>query len=597
MKKRGFTLVELLAVIVILGIVLSMVTINVTKNSNDRKKLDYENMVKLIEKNTELLVSENSDVYTDVTNKLSGEIKTCKILYKTLIDNNLIDETEVDPRNGDKINPKSYIKVSFNSDYDLEYKFINIDDKEFDSENIDYCINDNNNNFVFSIDKTGFATNKNVTINYPSGYTNEYSLDNGLSYQVYTGPINVTKNLTIIARTTNNGSVIDTDQYMLSKIDNTPPTISTFTYTSTSNSISVVAEGLDSESGISFYQFSKDNGATWTSTQKANTYKFENLPTGIYKVKVRAINGTYLNSGLGNNYLESEAVDISINNLEKPTILVSSNDTWTTSKDVTINYQSGYTNEYSLDNGKTWSAYNEPIKLDKNASILARISDGINTVYSDLSEVTKIDTVKPTLTMTAGAYDLSNTNEVYSAKFGESSGSVTCVNTSRSDASVTTFKSINTLGPNKIKCTATSGAGLKAEKTVTYNMSYTFNLKPNIIRATNGGYKSGTSIILPTGSSATQFGPYIQANTGCYQVIYDGNNLNSYIQGYKSYDMSANENFSLIGHNYLSSGSIYLIKLTKNYDKLEVVLVNDGTSVITIGGLKINYYGNISKCE
>lgn len=139
MKKRGFTLVELLAVIVILGIIISIVTINVNENSNKRKKLDYENMVKLIEKNTELLVSENEKIYTDVTNKLAKMDDKCIINYQVLIDNNLVDEAEKDPRNGKKISHNSYVIISINNNYDLEYKFVNIDD-EGDNTSIEYCL-------------------------------------------------------------------------------------------------------------------------------------------------------------------------------------------------------------------------------------------------------------------------------------------------------------------------------------------------------------------------------------------------------------------------------------------------------------------------
>lgn len=45
------------------------------------------------------------------------------------------------------------------------------------------------------------------------------------------------------------------------------------------------------------YQFSKDDGANWTPLQESNTYDFTNLTTGTYKIRVKAVNGTYTNNG------------------------------------------------------------------------------------------------------------------------------------------------------------------------------------------------------------------------------------------------------------------------------------------------------------
>lgn len=140
MKDRGFTLIELLAVLTILSIVIAIGAMNVTDVSKKRREEDYKNVVSMIEKNTELLLSENNDIYIEVTDKLTTLNSKCKITYQTLIDNKLIDETEKDPRTGEKINPESYIIISLDDDYDLMYKFININDENSNQESVDYCI-------------------------------------------------------------------------------------------------------------------------------------------------------------------------------------------------------------------------------------------------------------------------------------------------------------------------------------------------------------------------------------------------------------------------------------------------------------------------
>lgn len=139
MKKNGFTLVELLTVIVIIAIFASITVLKVSDTASKRKKQDYENMVKLIEKNTEMLVSTNSDIYINVIEKLDSEDDKCKILYQTLIDNDLVDASEKNPVTGKNINTESYIIVSTSTSGDLKYEFINVDDETVDTE-IEECI-------------------------------------------------------------------------------------------------------------------------------------------------------------------------------------------------------------------------------------------------------------------------------------------------------------------------------------------------------------------------------------------------------------------------------------------------------------------------
>lgn len=508
MKDRGFTLIELLAVLTILSIVIAIGAMNVTDVSKKRREEDYKNVVSMIEKNTELLLSENNDIYIEVTDKLTTLNSKCKITYQTLIDNKLIDETEKDPRTGEKINPESYIIISLDDDYDLMYKFININDENSNQESVDYCIlgGITNSNFSFEVDNLDWSLSKNITISYPEGYTNEYSIDSGSTWNTYSGPVLINENTTILARTTYNGNYIDSASYTVTKIDKTAPVLTSVTGNPTS---------------------------------------------------------------------------------------------WTTSATLTINAsdnESGLASEpYSFDNGTTWQAENTKTYTSNTSGIIIKVKDALGNIYTNTSiNITKVDSVTPTLTMTAGTYYLTNTNNVYSVNFGASSGTVNCVNTSRSNAKVTTFKSINTLGPNAIKCKATSNAGKSVSKTVTYNMNHL--LDGTGLSVTGNGYKSGTSIVLP--KSSTQFGPYIPINAGCYQVIYYGNNLNTYPSGYRSYSTLSGPQatFTLLSLNYLSSDSNYYIKVSSNYNTIEFVLENSGSSTITVNNIRILYRGAVSAC-
>lgn len=130
MKRNGFTLVELLAVITIIALLFSITALKMGNSSTKRKEEDYKNIVKLIEKNTGMLVSSDDEIYTKVTDKLIKKEDKCRISYRTLVNNKLADEGEKNPVTGKNINLNSYIIVSVDDNYNLKYKFVNIDEEK-----------------------------------------------------------------------------------------------------------------------------------------------------------------------------------------------------------------------------------------------------------------------------------------------------------------------------------------------------------------------------------------------------------------------------------------------------------------------------------
>lgn len=118
----------------------------------------------------------------------------------------------------------------------------------------------------------------------------------------------------------------------------------------------------------------------------------------MHKVQVMAVNNTYPNEIVNNlNSTKSVSKEVTTNSLVAPTYTVTPSG-WSKSKSVTINYQSGYTNEYSV-NGGAWTKYTEPIKFTSNGTLIARISDGVNYVSGSTLTVTNIDTTGPVLTL------------------------------------------------------------------------------------------------------------------------------------------------------------------------------------------------------
>ena len=130
MKRNGFTLVELLAVITIIALLFSIAALKMGNSSTKRKEEDYKNIVKLIEKNTGMLVSSDDEIYTKVTDKLIKKEDKCRISYRILVNNKLADEEEKNPVTGKNINLNSYIIVSVDDNNNLKYKFVNIDEEK-----------------------------------------------------------------------------------------------------------------------------------------------------------------------------------------------------------------------------------------------------------------------------------------------------------------------------------------------------------------------------------------------------------------------------------------------------------------------------------
>ena len=139
MNKKGFTLIELLAVIAILAIILGLVVVNVVHFSNNRREKDYNNIVSLIEKNTDILVNTNDEMYNALNNKLKEIDNECKIEYQRLEDSKLMNIGTINPKTGNPINKESYIKVKLTDEYNFEYTFVD-KDAETDNEAIDSCL-------------------------------------------------------------------------------------------------------------------------------------------------------------------------------------------------------------------------------------------------------------------------------------------------------------------------------------------------------------------------------------------------------------------------------------------------------------------------
>ena len=130
--KKGFTLIELVAVITVLGIILAMVVIDTQHFNKEQLEKDKAHIEALIEENAKTLVYTDNEIEIKVNDKLQALEETdptnakCYISYGELLDAKLMDkDTKYPTSSGTKeITDKSYIIVSLdNNDYKFEFVY------------------------------------------------------------------------------------------------------------------------------------------------------------------------------------------------------------------------------------------------------------------------------------------------------------------------------------------------------------------------------------------------------------------------------------------------------------------------------------------
>lgn len=117
MNKKGFTLVEVLAVIVILGVILTVVVPSTFSIIKRGKETSYKNLVKTFKNGAKLYVSK----YSNVINEDLDNIGYYKVTLDQLNGEALLKTPVVDPRNNTSINLSKYILIKRNTNYSLSF--------------------------------------------------------------------------------------------------------------------------------------------------------------------------------------------------------------------------------------------------------------------------------------------------------------------------------------------------------------------------------------------------------------------------------------------------------------------------------------------
>ena len=121
--KKGFTLVELLAVIAILAVILGLVAIGATSYYNERKIKNDNEIKELAKTSAQAYEEKTSKKISQIVDRNLSNYGECQLNYDVLVDNNLMDRENTDA-NGDPIyNNNKYIKIQLNG-YDYEYTYL-----------------------------------------------------------------------------------------------------------------------------------------------------------------------------------------------------------------------------------------------------------------------------------------------------------------------------------------------------------------------------------------------------------------------------------------------------------------------------------------
>jgi len=118
MNKKGFTLVELIALILVLSIILTVTFISLTDSIENTKESEYKNFISNLELAAETYAN-LPGVYKDIDEKLKKG-NTVQILITDLINAGVIDEIPINPKTNEEFN--DYIIVEKNSNNELIFE-------------------------------------------------------------------------------------------------------------------------------------------------------------------------------------------------------------------------------------------------------------------------------------------------------------------------------------------------------------------------------------------------------------------------------------------------------------------------------------------
>lgn len=125
MNNKGFTLLEVILVVAILGVILLIVVPNVSGLLKKNKDEQYENLRKSIISSAKIYVSDNRYNLPIVCNNTSDR-PVFTITLQNLVDAGNLTEPVVDPRNKSEIELSNVVNITYNcsnKSFSYEYNY------------------------------------------------------------------------------------------------------------------------------------------------------------------------------------------------------------------------------------------------------------------------------------------------------------------------------------------------------------------------------------------------------------------------------------------------------------------------------------------
>jgi prepilin-type N-terminal cleavage/methylation domain-containing protein len=120
MNKKGYTLIELLATIIILSILTSIIVVNVSSYLKKTDETSFNTLVKSVETATELYVADHSTEYL----QLDVVGSTFEIELNDLVNDDYINSNIIDERTGETIPLTTKIRITVISIDKIDVDFL-----------------------------------------------------------------------------------------------------------------------------------------------------------------------------------------------------------------------------------------------------------------------------------------------------------------------------------------------------------------------------------------------------------------------------------------------------------------------------------------